>query len=292
MVKKCFILNLFTQYHYLITMHKSIFEIDSRCTQVRTTLSNGGAMVWRSIGQGPHLVLIHGGFGTWMHWIANIEVLSKKFTLWLPDMPCYGDSDDLTEQTLEGLVAGVLEGLNQIFDSGPIHLAAFSFGSLVAVKLAHQYSQIASLSLFGPTGHGAGQYQTMNFIDWQGVTDLQAYEKAMKHNMLALMLKNPDALDDLAYQTYVQSCERSRFRSRAISRGNTLFGDLDQFNGPTLFIWGQFDPTGHPLEFKDQLLRGLSHRRLELIPAVGHWVQYEASEQVNQIWMSWLSQFD
>ncbi len=34
-----------------------------------------GTMVWRSWGEGPTLVLFHGGAGSWRHWAHNIDVL-------------------------------------------------------------------------------------------------------------------------------------------------------------------------------------------------------------------------
>jgi pimeloyl-ACP methyl ester carboxylesterase len=46
-------------------------------------------------GAGRPLVLVHGGHGSWLHWVRNIEALSAKRTLWIPDLPGYGDSSAL-----------------------------------------------------------------------------------------------------------------------------------------------------------------------------------------------------
>jgi pimeloyl-ACP methyl ester carboxylesterase len=51
---------------------------------------------WRRFGTDttqPPLVLLHGGHGSWMHWLRNAEALSAGRTLWLPDMPGFNDSD-------------------------------------------------------------------------------------------------------------------------------------------------------------------------------------------------------
>jgi len=53
----------------------------------------GGHVVWRRFGAGPALVLLHGGHGRWLHWARNIRAWAKQHTVWVPDMPGYGESD-------------------------------------------------------------------------------------------------------------------------------------------------------------------------------------------------------
>ena len=38
-----------------------------------TTTSGAGEVVWRMWGAGTPLVLLHGGTGSWMHWVRNVE---------------------------------------------------------------------------------------------------------------------------------------------------------------------------------------------------------------------------
>src|SRR5439155_25324434 len=51
-----------------------------------------GSMVWRSWGSGPPLVLLHGGYGSWSHWIRNVLPLSRHFRVIAPDLPGLGES--------------------------------------------------------------------------------------------------------------------------------------------------------------------------------------------------------
>jgi pimeloyl-ACP methyl ester carboxylesterase len=73
----------------------SIERIAARGT--RHDVVHGGVRVsWRRFGdESAHapLVLLHGGHGSWMHWLRNVEALSAGRTLWLPDMPGFNDSD-------------------------------------------------------------------------------------------------------------------------------------------------------------------------------------------------------
>src|SRR3546814_8575896 len=60
-----------------------------------------GRMSWRVWGDGPPLVLLHGDFGSWTHWLRNVSRLAAYFRVIVPDMPGYGDSDRSEEHTSE-----------------------------------------------------------------------------------------------------------------------------------------------------------------------------------------------
>ena len=53
----------------------------------------GGHVTWRRFGNagGTPLVLLHGGHGRWGHWARNIRPLTARYTLWVPDLPGYGE---------------------------------------------------------------------------------------------------------------------------------------------------------------------------------------------------------
>ena len=43
-------------------------------------------------GSGPPLIMLHGGFGCWRHWVRNIGPLAEHFTVHAFDLPSYGAS--------------------------------------------------------------------------------------------------------------------------------------------------------------------------------------------------------
>ena len=51
-----------------------------------------GDVVWHSWGRGEPLVLLHGGTGSWLHWVRNVEPLARDFTVLVPDLPGSGES--------------------------------------------------------------------------------------------------------------------------------------------------------------------------------------------------------
>src|SRR5207249_8442783 len=75
----------------------------------------GGAMVWRTWGQGPPLVLLHGARGSWTHWLRNIPALAERFSVIVPDMPGFGDSGAPPKpHTVEALAAAMVRGLGAV----------------------------------------------------------------------------------------------------------------------------------------------------------------------------------
>lgn len=97
----------------------------------------GRRVVWRQFGQGPALVLLHGGHGDWRHWLRNIDVLARQHTLWLPDLPGFGESDSLegsphAPDRMERLLEALADTLGTLVGrEAPVDLAGFSFGGLV-----------------------------------------------------------------------------------------------------------------------------------------------------------------
>src|SRR2546427_152992 len=87
-----------------------------RASERRITRTDGaGDVVWRIWGGGDPLVLLHGGTGSWMHWVRNIEVLARDFMLVVPDIPGSGESADpeapISAQRIGMTLAGGLDAI-------------------------------------------------------------------------------------------------------------------------------------------------------------------------------------
>ena len=64
----------------------------SAAAEQRHSPCGEGEMVWRQWGEGPALVLLHGGYGSWTHWLKNIEALARRYRVIAADLPGLGDS--------------------------------------------------------------------------------------------------------------------------------------------------------------------------------------------------------
>ena len=65
--------------------------MDEAATKYETACGEG-QMVWRTWGSGEPVVLLHGGSGSWTHWIKTIPELAEQYEVWAPDLPGLGDS--------------------------------------------------------------------------------------------------------------------------------------------------------------------------------------------------------
>src|SRR5690606_29371629 len=98
----------------------------------RHTTCGTGTMVWRCWGQGRPLVLLHGGSGSWTHWLRNIEALAASGRqVWAPDLPGFGDSaPPAGGNDADAAAEPLADGLRELIGEGPHEIVAFSFGSL------------------------------------------------------------------------------------------------------------------------------------------------------------------
>ena len=149
-------------------------------------------MVWRSWGEGEPLVLLHGGSGSWRHWVRNIGPLSRRRMVVCPDLPGLGES--AMPPAAEGpapIAAVVREGLRQVLGEGRAYdLCGFSFGALLAGHIAAQAGpELRSVTLVGAGALGLPRPRTelLKVRDKTG----EARVAAHRHNLATLMLADP-----------------------------------------------------------------------------------------------------
>jgi pimeloyl-ACP methyl ester carboxylesterase len=270
-----------------------IASIEAQARLVRTPF-DGGTMAWRIWGNGPPLVLVHGGHGSWMHWTRNILPLARRFKVLVPDLPGYGWSDvPPGEIDAERLGAIVAAGLQQLLDeSETIAFAGFSFGGVMAGHIAaYMASRVRRLVLLGAGGLALPRPPPPSLVKWQKATSDSDRRAAHRANLEAVMIADPARVDDLAIYIQGQNTQQARLRSRSISLTDALRRKLDQVRLPLAGIWGERDPmTGHYVETRRELLRRLDPGcPFVVIEGAGHWVQYDASGEVNATLTSWLA---
>jgi pimeloyl-ACP methyl ester carboxylesterase len=255
---------------------------------------DGRRVAWRRFGGGPPLVLLHGGHGSWLHWARNIRPLAAHRTVWVPDLPGYGDSDTPPEQTFAALVEMTLRSLDVLVGAGTqVALAGFSFGGLTASSLAARRGGVSQLALFGAGGHGGGRRPRGELRTWRDAADrgdAVLLAETMRHNLLMHMLHEPSSVDELALRIHTDACLATRFRSRPISMAGKLAQWLDSYRRPLWLAWGENDVTAVPQEVVPALARGHEGCKAWIVPGGGHWVQYECADLINPAFAAWLDE--
>ncbi len=246
-----------------------------------------GAMVWRCWGSGPPLVLLHGGYGSWMHWIRNVLPLSRQFRVIAPDLPGLGESTTPPEPwTAEGLAAIIVEGLDIVLSKPAApHLAGFSFGGVIGGSVAAQLGdRLRGFTVVGSNGLGLERSPTPLRRVPPNAGEAEEFA-THRYNLNQLMIADPDKIDELALYLQQTNHARARMRSRRFSRSGALVEALPRINARLDGIWGERDATAYPhLDERARTLRSFQPKaRFAVVPGAGHWVQYEAAERFNAL---------
>ena len=246
-----------------------------------------GHMIWHVWGEGPPLALLHGGYGSWTHWIRNVLPLSRSFAVAAPDLPGLGESAAPPEpHTAEGLAGIVVEGLDIVFrGQSRLHIAGFSFGGVLGGHVAAQLGdRVRTFTIVGSNGLGLVRQPTELRRQPEGASEAEALAIA-RHNLAALMIADRGKIDELAVYIQAQNAPRGRVKSRRFSRADTLARALPLIKARIDGIWGERDATAYPhLDDRARALRIVQPgARFEVIPGAGHWVQYEAADRFNPL---------
>src|SRR3546814_166359 len=108
-------------------------------------------------GEGPPLLLIHGGVGSRRHWVGNMQPLARHFTVHAVDLPGYGESDRVDRNLApQDYLDVVFRGLERLVDgAAELNIAGFSFGGATATAMASRFgARMGRLALIGPRGLG------------------------------------------------------------------------------------------------------------------------------------------
>jgi 2-hydroxy-6-oxonona-2,4-dienedioate hydrolase len=246
-----------------------------------------GVMVWRIWGEGEALVLFHGGFGSWTHWIRNIPALSRHYRVIVANLPGLGESDDAPRpHTPGGLAAVAADGLARILAPGErFHLAGFSFGGLIGGHVAAASGErCRSLTLVGAGGLGLRRSAMAPLLSWRHLKDEAERLAVHRENLAILMLADRAGIDDLAVHLQAENATRGRVNSPPIAMTDTLARVLPRLLGRLAGIWGELDATAMAdLPARARLLRGVQPGApFVVIADAGHWVQYEQAHAFNQ----------
>jgi len=275
-----------------VELEPAIFLDRLERTAWRTETPCGeGTMAWRTWGEGPVLVLFHGGAGSWRHWAHNIDVLSREYRLLVPDLPGLGESafppiGDDAMQVAQIVARGVGTVLGEDTD---YDVAGFSFGGTMASCIgAIHGARVRSVTIVGSSGVGPSG----SAVELMKVRHLSGEERVAAHrtNLNRLMIADPAKIDGLALAIQEWNTRHSRLKTPMLSRSGALQRAIAQVHVPVNGIWGELDAPANPrAPLRVAALRALRpDADVRMIGGAGHWVAYEAPQQFHAILLEML----
>jgi pimeloyl-ACP methyl ester carboxylesterase len=261
--------------------------LDSRAKRLTITFA-GCATVWRHWGAGADVVLVHGGSGSWTHWVHNLDELASRYRVWAPDLPGCGDSGMPAKTDVDAIAAVLSDGIDELIGAARFVLVGFSYGGLVAASAACSLkrARVERLFLVGCAGLGLPVGPFPDLKPWRHLQSLQA-AGAIRDNLAAFMIADASRIDPLALLVHQHNLERARLRTRQESHSNTLLRLLPLVQSPLIAIWGGRDRLAGDAEGLPLRIEAVSSVRpdtqIEIISDAGHWVAYEQPAFFNRL---------
>ena len=279
----------------MVQTRAQVQALERRAEQVRTRCG-GGELVWRCWGPraGAPLLLLHGGSGSWTHWVRNIEaLLHAGLRLLVPDMPGFGESAEPPDGHDADVLPGWLEqGLQLLVGTAAVPCVGFSFGALVAGLWAQAMpGRFDRLVLVGSPGLSAELLPPLDLRRWDHLPAGAPRRAVHRHNLLTLMLAREASATALAVALHAANVERDRLRRRRLMLSDALVPVLPSLKCPVHGIWGVQDVLyRYRLPLIGRVL-SLAPRfgGVALLPQAGHWVQFEAAAAFNAALLQALS---
>ena len=268
--------------------HLSLIEKNSKKFFIK---SKDSKVCWRIWGKGNPIIFLHGGYGSWAHWIKQVLPFSKSHRVLVPDMPGFGESDDLSlphsPEKIASNLADTLEDLISVEDK-PI-ICGFSFGGLISGHLSYELIQRKfrpkKLILVGPGGLGAKRGDMETMIARHSKMSEEEIYNAHQTNLKILMMHNSQKVDNFSVHIQKQNTDAHRIKSRPISATDTLTKILEKQDVPLFVVWGEKDASvGVYLEDRMAILRKVNKNvRFHVEFNIGHWIMYENENIFNKI---------
>ncbi|MBT6278114.1 MAG: alpha/beta hydrolase [Chromatiales bacterium] len=242
-------------------------------------------------GEGAPLVLLHGGYGSWLHWLRNIDELARHYRVIAFDSPSHGESgdapDDWDARWMGEALAHSLKAV--VGNTEPVRGIGFSMGGILLgwMGVALQ-DQLTHLVLAGPNGMSLAYPPLPKLMSMRafGSAPTPAQVASVhRWNLAALMLSGPSAVDDLAVDVQTRNIALCRVNSDHIPASNTLNDALKHVPGRLVGVWGEHDAfVGPHMALRSKHLRSFDDRlTFHVIDGAGHWAMYENPRLFNQI---------
>jgi 2-hydroxy-6-oxonona-2,4-dienedioate hydrolase len=237
-----------------------------------------GDIVWHVWGPngGEPLVLLHGGSGSWTHWIRNVEALAAAGRrVVVPDLPGFGDSARPPQgQDADAVAPALAQALPALVGEQPVDVVGFSFGGLCGALMAASHPQrVRRLVLVGAPGLGLRD-KRLPLTSWRTEPTAEGRIAAHRNNLAALMLHRE--VDELAVALQAANVPRDRMQRRKLAMTDIVARTLPTLHCRVDAIYGEQDAL-----YRDALpalgtkLSECGVREFLLVPDAGHWLPYE-----------------
>lgn len=252
---------------------------------VGTVEVNGRTIAYRRAGDGPPLVLLHGGWSDGRAWWPQLEGLADEFTIIAWDAPgCGGSWDPPADFPLPDYADAVADLIGALGIDRP-HLLGLSFGGGLALEVYHRHPDLPRSLVLASA-----------YAGWAGSLPSDVVEERVRRALDEI--ERPPA-DWVA--SYIPGFFAGPVAQESIEELLSIMGDvrpagvrpmikafaeadlrdmLTTIAVPTLLLYGELDQRS-PLTIAEELHARILNSTLVVLPGVGHVSNIEAPDVFN-----------
>jgi pimeloyl-ACP methyl ester carboxylesterase len=250
--------------------------------------SGDAEIVYRELGAGPAVVLLHPFPANHEFWLPVAEALSTRYRMVLPDLRGHGDSG-LGEgpTTMEKHAADIARVMDDA-DVGRAPLVGVSIGGYALFEFWRRHrGRVAALGLCNTKAPAdsaearSGRLQAANEVLERGA---EPFFEGMIPRLLGKSTRElrPDLVEGALRMMRTMSPEDVAQVQRGMAERPDSVDTLKTINVPTLLVTGDEDVlTG--VNEAELMRQHISGSQLRVIPKAGHYSPWEQPEEVGKL---------
>ena len=243
----------------------------------------GLKVVYDRAGNGPPLVLVHGGAGDAREWRKQVAGLSDDFTVIAWDEPGAGRSSDVPADFGLAGYANALAALVEALDA-PAHVCGSSWGGTVVLELCRRRPELVATLVLADTYAGwKGSLPEDEVRARVAGVERMLVERAEAFDQTPPRLFAADPPEDVTelLGAVAADIRRESLRVALAAMAEADLRDvLPTIAVPTLLVWGELDARS-PLSIAHSFARAIPHAKLVVIPGAGHMSNLERPDEFN-----------
>jgi pimeloyl-ACP methyl ester carboxylesterase len=233
---------------------------------------NGVKTNYQVIGEGQPFLILHGWGSFSDRWAEITEQISANgFKVFVPDLPGFGKSDELTFAWNTNNYVNWVEGFVSALNLKNFYLLGHSFGGALACKIAIKHPQeIKKLFLISAASVRKYTIKKSLLRGVAGIAKLFSWMPGylfFRKAVYKFLIKHSD-------YPYVEGLLKKTFK-------NVISEDLSQFIGfirvPVTIIWGDKDKAT-PVGDAYYMNKKIKNSKLVIIPGAGHILNRECPQ--------------
>ena len=208
---------------------------------------------YKSAGEGPPVILLHGAANDWHEWERNLEPLARNFRVYAPDLPGFGSSSPAGRDLASSWLILLLKDFMHKLGLEQAGIMGHSLGGLIAMELALNYP---------------GMVDKLVLVNSAGLGDVSRLGM-----LLLYLVRNVKRLFGRESSLQFSTDTRERW---------LLIQHLKEFKCPVLLAWGEHDPyfsKAHALRARDLIPLA----RLEIFPGCRHAPHREKPQKFDEL---------